>query len=180
MEELTLGIGSRVRHPEFSQGVVIQVYADSYEIVFMDYGRKQIMKSFKGLETIDYVAPDIDLISYEEVERRFTNIIRRFTDIQETIALGRKWVGGRIILEPGDQNIQKRDLPIDALFHKIIMVRDRLRVMEQKINSSSIPEIEKVELQQYITRIYGSLTSFNLLFAEKEDHFVGERGKSGD
>jgi hypothetical protein len=177
MEEITLGIGSRIRHPEFKEGVIIQVYADSYEIIFIDYGRKQIMKSFKGLEVIDYVAPDIDLMSYEEVEKRFTKIIRRFTDIQETVQIGRKWEGGRIILEPGDKNLMPKDMPIDALFHKIILIRDRLRVMEQKINTSSIPEIDKVELQQYITRIYGSLTSFNLLFADKEDYFVGEKSK---
>ncbi|MBP6978014.1 MAG: hypothetical protein PHD61_01645 [Bacteroidales bacterium] len=177
MEELTLGIGSRIQHPEFGKGVVIQVYADSYEITFMDYGRKQIMKTFRELEVLDYVAPELDLISYEQVERSFIKLIRRLTDIQETVRIGRKWEGGRIILEPGDMNIQNRDMPIDALFHKIVMIRDRIRVMEQKINSSAIPEVDKIELQQYITRIYGTLTSFNLLFAEKDDYFVGEKSK---
>ena len=177
MDELTLGIGSRIQHPEFGKGVIIQVYADSYEITFIDYGRKQIMKTFRDLEVLDYVAPDLDLISYEQVERSFIKLIRRLTDIQETVKIGRKWEGGRIILEPGDKNVQNKDLPIDALFHKIIMIRDRLRVMEQKINTSAIPEIDKIELQQYITRIYGTLTSFNLLFADKEDYFTGEKGK---
>ncbi len=177
MEELTLGIGSRVQHPEFGKGVVIQVYADSYEITFMDYGRKQIMKTFRDLEVLDYAAPDMDLISYEQVERSFIKLIRRLTDIQETVKIGKKWEGGRIILEPGDKNIQNKDMPIDALFHKIVMIRDRVRVMEQKINTSQIPEVDKIELQQYITRIYGTLTSFNLLFAEKDDYFVGERSK---
>lgn len=178
MEELTMGIGSRVQHPEFGKGVVIQVYADSYEITFIDYGRKQILKTFSDLEVLDYVAPEMDLISYEQVERSFIKLIRRLTDIQETVRIGRKWEGGRLILEPGDRNIQNKDMPIDALFHKIILIRDRVRVMEQKINSSTIPEVEKIELQQYITRIYGSLTSFNLLFEEKDDYFVGEKGKS--
>ena len=177
MDELTLGIGSRIQHPEFGKGVIIQVYADSYEITFIDYGRKQIMKTFRDLEVLDYVAPDLDLISYEQVERSFIKLIRRLTDIQETVKIGRKWEGGRIILEPGDKNVQNKDLPIDALFHKIIMIRDRLRVMEQKINTSALPEIDKIELQQYITRIYGTLTSFNLLFADKEDYFTGEKGK---
>ncbi len=177
MEELTLGIGSRVQHPEFGKGVVIQVYADSYEITFMDHGRKQIMKSFRELEVLDYVAPDIDLISYEQVERSFIRIIRRLTDIQETVRIGRKWEGGRIILEPGDRNVQSKDMPIDALFHKIVMIRDRIRVMEQKINASTLSEVDKIELQQYVTRIYGTLTSFNLLFADKEDYFVGDKGK---
>lgn len=177
MEQLTLGIGSRIQHPEFGKGVVIQVYADSYEITFIDYGRKQIMKSFSGLEVLDYVAPETDLISYEQVERSFIRIIRRLTDIQETVLIGKKWEGGRIILEPGDRNVQNKDMPIDALFHKIVMIRDRLRVMEQKINASVIPETDKIELQQYITRIYGTLTSFNLLFAEKDDYFVGDKSK---
>jgi hypothetical protein len=70
-------------------------------------------------------------------------------------------------------------MPIDTFFHKIVMVRDRLRVMEQKINSSkNLDDQEKVDLQQYITRIYGSLTSFNVLFKNKSDQFVGERSKS--
>ena len=135
------------------------------------------MKTFPDLQVLDYVAPDLDLISYEQVERSFIKLIRRWTDIQETVKIGRKWEGGRIILEPGDKNVQNKDMPIDALFHKIIMIRDRLRVMEQKINSSSISELEKIELQQYITRIYGTLTSFNLLFAEKDDYFVGGKAK---
>lgn len=73
-----------------------------------------------------------------------------------------------------------KEFPIETFFHKIVMVRDRLRVMEQKINSSkNLSDEEKVDLQQYITKIYGSLTSFNILFADKEDFFVGESAKRG-
>ena len=176
MEDLTLGIGSRVVHPEFGPGVVIQVYSDAYDITFFDHGTKQILKSYGGMSMKDFVSQENDLLSYEKVEKRIVNIIRRFSDMQETIPMARKWTGGRLVLEPGDKNVLGKDMPIDALFHKIVMVRDRLRVMEQKINSSDLPEVDKIELQQYITRIYGSLTSFNVLFAEKEDYFVGERG----
>ena len=80
-------------------------------------------------------------------------------------------------MQPGDENLKPSELPIDKFFHKITMVRDRLRVMEQKINSSNLEEQEKIDLQQYITRSYGSLTSFNVLFKLKTQQFVGQRSK---
>ena len=82
-----------------------------------------------------------------------------------------------MILDPGQAGLASKEIPIDTFFHKIIMVRDRVRVMEQKINASNLEEIEKVELQQYITRIYGSLTTFNVLFRSNKDFFVGEKSK---
>ena len=175
MENITPGIGSRIKHPEYGTGVIIQVYADSYEITFIDYGTKQIMKSFDKLEVLDYVGSETDLLSFEKVERIFTRIIRRYSDLQETVDIAKKWRGGRIILEPGTVGLQGKDMPIDTFFHKIVMVRDRLRVMEQKVNASKLTEDEKVDLQQYITRIYGSLTTFNVLFAEKDDYFIGDK-----
>ena len=78
-------------------------------------------------------------------------------------------------MEPQDTSLQNKELPIDTFFHKIVMVRDRLRVMEQKINSSKLDDQDKIDLQQYITRIYGSLTTFNVLFKVKEHQFVGSR-----
>lgn len=82
-----------------------------------------------------------------------------------------------MILDPGQAGLASKEIPIDTFFHKIIMVRDRVRVLEQKINASNLEEIEKVELQQYITRIYGSLTTFNVLFKSNSDFFVGEKSK---
>ena len=79
---------------------------------------------------------------------------------------------------PEDDGLQRKEIPIETFFHKIVMVRDRLRVMEQRINSSKLTDEEKVNLQQYISRIYGSLTSFNVLFKYKEDHFKGEGKKA--
>ena len=176
MADLILGIGSRVKHPKHGLGVVVQVWSDSYEITFMDYGTKQIAFPADDLEIIDYVSQDPDLISFSKVERAMVRILRRFSDIQERTEIAKKWIGGTLLLKPADTGVQGKEIPIDTFFHKIVMVRDRLRVMEQRINSSNMSDEEKAELQQYITRIYGSLTTFNVLFGEKEDYFVGEKG----
>ena len=100
------------------------------------------------------------------------------SDISEIVPLGDRWKGGNMLLQPEDKSLKPKEMPIEAFFHKIVMVRDRLRVMEQRINASKLEEEEKINLQQYITRIYGSLTSFNVLFKNKEDQFVGEKGDS--
>jgi hypothetical protein len=172
-----LGPGSRVRHPEFGEGVVIQQKPLSLVITFMAGGRKEIAYTFEHLEVIDAIAPERDLVSLQEVEKIMVGIIRRFSDIQETVPLGGRWTGGKLILQPGDRTLASKDVPIETFFHKIVMIRDRLRVMEQKINASKgLNDEEKVELQQYITRIYGSLTTFNVLFRNTEDHFKGQKG----
>ncbi len=91
--------------------------------------------------------------------------------------LAAKWEGGVLRLVPGKADLQGKELSIDALFHKVVMVRDRLRTLEQKLNTHpKLSDAERVEMQQYITRCYGSLTSFNILFREKTDHFVGQKG----
>ena len=176
MEEIALGIGSRVEHPEFGKGVIIQVYNDNYEITFIDFGVKSIARSFDNLKVLDYRGSEDDLLSFEKVEKVFRKLLTSISDIQEIIPLGDKWKGGTIILKPGREDLQSKEIPINTFFHKIVMLRDRLRVMEQKINTSKgLDDVDKVALQQYITRIYGSLTTFNVLFEDKEDQFVGDR-----
>jgi hypothetical protein len=92
------------------------------------------------------------------------------------IRLAPKWEGGTVVLKPGDSQTQPKEIPLDALLHKIVMIRDRLRVLEQKINAhEKLTDAEKVDMQQYVTRCYGSLTTFNVLFREDRDKFVGEK-----
>lgn len=89
-----------------------------------------------------------------------------------------RWEFGQLILKPGKEGLQEKSISIDSFFHKIVMVRERLRVLEQKINSHpKLEDVDRVELQDYITRVYGSLTTFNILFADREDWFVGSTGE---
>lgn len=175
MSEKTIGIGSRVFHPDFGDGVVIQLKADAYVITFIRTGIREISKSFQNLDVHDDIPPETDLLSYEEIEKSLVKILRRFSDIQETVPIADKWKGGKMVFVPGNPELKPYEMPIDSFFHKIVMVRDRLRVMEQRVNASNIDDQEKVNIQQYITRIYGSLTSFNVLFKNKNDNFVGTK-----
>lgn len=96
------------------------------------------------------------------------------------VALAPKWEGGTVLLKPGDPQTQAKEIPLDALFHKVVMIRDRLRVLEQHLNAHpGLSDAEKVDLQQYVTRCYGSLTTFNQLFRDEKDRFVGEKGGPG-
>jgi len=177
MYEGEIGIGSRVRHPEFGAGVIINVKSKTFTVVFIEKGQVEISRNFNALEVIEAVEPDTDLVSLSAIEKVLTNIIKRHSDLQETVPLGNKWLGGKMILQPGNAGLAPKEIPIDVFFNKIIMLRDRLRVMEQRINANEkLTEEEKINLQQYLTRIYGSLTTFNVLFKDDKDHFVGERG----
>lgn len=174
MEQI-LGIGSRVKHPAFGDGVVIEIEPAAYRVCYILHGIKLVGKNFDGWEVVDRIELK-QSVSFTEAEEGLVKILRAWSGMTEEIELGDKWDGGTLILKPGESNLQNKEMPIDTFFHKIVMVRDRLRVMEQRINSSkNMSDEEKVNLQQYITRIYGSLTSFNVLFKFKKDHFVGER-----
>jgi len=177
MENEALGIGSRVSHKEYGAGVVIQVKSNSYIITFMEYGNREILKSYEGLEIIDLLEPADDLVSFEMVELTLMKILRNFSDLQEVVPISEKWSGGTLILKPSNPELKPYEMPISNFFNKIIMIRDRLRVMEQKINTSKLSDEEKIVLQQYITKSYGSLTSFNILFKNKSQSFVGEGAK---
>jgi hypothetical protein len=112
----------------------------------------------------------------DEFRRVLTQVIREELGVGEADLSGR-WEGGEMILKPGREGLQEKRIPLDSLFHKIVMIRDRLRVLEQKINTHpKLASDEKVQLQQYVTGCYGSLTTFNVLFANREDQFVGQKG----
>jgi len=171
-----LGIGSRINHPEYGKGVVTNVTSKHYWVTFIDNGL-ETLEIDSEFEVIEAAEDEVDTISFFEVEQSLKSILKRWSDVSEVVIIADKWKGGKLIMQPGDPNLKFSELPIDTFFHKITMVRDRLRVMEQKINSSSLGEQEKIDLQQYITRSYGSLTSFNVLFKLKSQQFVGQRSK---
>ncbi|QKX06487.1 hypothetical protein HN014_16720 [Aquimarina sp. TRL1] len=173
---MILGIGSRIKHPTYGLGVVTNVTSRMYWVTFIDNGLETI-EIEDEFEVIEGVEDEVDSVSFSDVERILRDVLKRYSDVSEIVPIADKWKGGNLILEPGDTNLSPKELPIDTFFHKIVMVRDRLRVMEQKINSSGLDEKEKIDLQQYITRIYGSLTTFNVLFKNKSQNFVGSKSK---
>ncbi|WP_445382117.1 hypothetical protein [Robiginitalea sp. IMCC43444] len=172
-----LGIGSRINHAEYGKGVVVNVSSKYYWVSFIDKGLETIEPDSE-YEVIEALQEDVDSISFSEVEMSLISILRKWSDISTSSPIADKWRGGKLLMQPGDPNLSAKEVPIDTFFHKIVMVRDRIRVMEQKINASkNLDDQEKVDLQQYITRIYGSLTTFNVLFKIQSDQFVGERSK---
>jgi hypothetical protein len=177
MEELTLGIGTRLQHTQFGPGVIVGLRYATYLISFIHHGVKEIEKTDPKLEEIipENVSAEIETSS--EVETSILKILRQWGGITEVVKLGDRWLGGKMLLQPADKSLKPKELSIEDFFHKIVMLRDRLRVMEQQINAhKKLSDEDKVNLQQYITRIYGTLTTFNVLFRDKEQWFVGEKG----
>ncbi|WP_460638733.1 hypothetical protein [Larkinella harenae] len=169
-----LGVGSRVRHAEFGEGVIINVKSSAYTVTFIETGVK-IVKLTTPMEVVELIELDNDLVSLFDVEQALSRILQKWADVMEVVPLGDKWKGGKLILKPGRTDLASKEIPMDVFFHKIVMMRDRLRVLEQRVNASSIDEEEKINIQQYITRIYGSMTSFNLLFKQTDHYFSGEK-----
>lgn len=174
MSEQILGIGSRVSHPAFGDGVVIRLHPVAYEVCFLTYGIKQVGKDYDKLTVIEAIEAE-DSVTFTEAEKSLQKILKTWMGFTENVDLGDRWSGGTMVLQPADSSQKTLEVPIETFFHKIVMVRDRVRVMEQKINASKLSDEEKVDLQQHITRIYGSLTTFNVLFKYKEHNFVGHK-----
>ncbi len=122
------------------------------------------------------VPEEILSMTREEFAQAIREALR---DESQPVSLAPKWEGGMMVLKPRDAQLQSKEVPLDHLFHKIVMIRDRLRVLEQKINASEkLTDAEKVDMQTYVTRCYGSLTTFNVLFRDERDRFVGEKGSA--
>jgi hypothetical protein len=119
----------------------------------------------------------------DEDIRKIVQAVRAVINAEQSISgtVADRWLGGQLIIKPGKQGTQEKVLPIGSLFRKIISVRDRLRVLEQRINSHpKLDDTDRLQLQEYITRAYGSLTTFNFLFADPEDRFTGTKGTEAD
>jgi len=177
MEELT--VGTRVDHPRYGQGIISKNNLTAYEIFFERGGKIEITKRNTDLTVIEKneTAPKTGL-SLAEIEEVLSYVLDKHGALNEVVPLGEKWQGGTMLLQPANPELKPKEIPIEIFFHKIVMLRDRLRVLEQNINSSgSLSDEEKVNIQQYITRAYGSLTTFNVLFSEKEHYFVGAKSR---
>lgn len=179
MEEnqLNLGIGTRLQHTQHGPGVIVGVRYATYLISFINHGIKEIDKTDTHLDEIIAENVTVEVETISEVEKSLLKILRQWSDVTEIVPIGDKWIGGTMSLQAADKTLKPKEIPIDDFFHKIVMLRDRLRVLEQNINSNKkLSDEEKVSIQQYITRCYGSLTTFNVLFKNKENWFVGDKG----
>jgi hypothetical protein len=171
-----LHIGMKVRHPQYGIGLVKTISEATAEIQFDD-GKHTVAPEPSGLEPAEPQAAvrGLDLPLAQFVDQILESAVRRLgLEKPDAVVdqLGARWHGGKAVMHPADPTLQTKEVPLETFFHKIVMVRNNLRVLEQKLNAhEKLTDGEKVEMQQYITRSYGSLTTFNVLFKEKEDQF---------
>lgn len=174
-----LAVGTRVNHDKYGEGIISQNNPLTYKVIFVRGGEIEFSKmsvQFEVLQPSDNQDDDRPKLDIRDFEKVLTAILNKYNALENKVELGRRWQGGTMILQPANKELQAKEMPVETFFHKIVMMRDRLRVLEQNINSSpSLSEEEKVNLQQYISRVYGSMTSFNILFENKEDIFVGAK-----
>ena len=173
----SLRIGMKVRHPQYGSGLVKSISEAVADIQFDDGSKRAVAPEPSGLEPMEpqMVASGLDVPLKQFVEETLAAAVAKLgLEKPDSVVeqLGLRWHGGKLVLHPADAAVQAKEVPLEVFFHKVVMVRNNLRVLEQKINAhEKLSDGEKVEMQQYITKSYGSLTTFNVLFKEKEDQF---------
>ncbi len=173
----SLRIGMKVRHPQYGTGRVKAIAEAFAEIQFDDGNQRSVAPEPSGLEPAEPHAAvgGLDMPLKQFVEETLAAAVAKLgLEKPDTLVeqLGLRWHGGKLVMHPADPTLQTKEVPLEVFFHKVVMVRNNLRVLEQKINAhEKLSDGEKVEMQQYITRSYGSLTTFNVLFKDKEDQF---------
>ena len=171
-----LHLGMKVSHPQYGEGVVKAVNEYAAEVLFAD-GRKPVDPEASSLVPAESTASlsGGSMPLAELLRQTVDAVVDRLGLERPDMAvheLGKRWRGGKMVLQPGETTTQSKEVEIELFFHKMVMMRNQLRVLEQKINSSeTLTSAEKFDWQQYITRCYGSMTTFNLLFKDKESHF---------
>lgn len=180
MEEKDFNVGTRIDHEKYGEGIISQNNQLSFKAIFVRGGEIEFSKinaQFQVIEPKETSENDATpKLNVKEVERLITCILSKYNAIENKVPLGKKWENGVFIMQPGNTELKPKEMPIETFFHKIVMMRDRLRVLEQNINSHpGLSDEDKINLQQYITRIYGSMTSFNILFDDKSDFFIGSK-----
>ena len=173
-----LHVGMKVRHPQYGMGTVKTIGEHTAEIRFDD-AQRTVEPGASGLEPAEAQVgvSGLQMPLKGFVEQTAQAVVQALgLDRPDAIVeqLGTRWHKGKVVLHPADPTLQTKEVPIEMFFHKIVMMRNNFRVLEQKINAhEKLSDAEKVEMQQYITRCYGSLTTFNVLFRNKEDQFSG-------
>jgi len=171
-----LHIGMKVRHPQYGIGTVKSLSERTAEIRFED-SQRMIDPDLSGTVPGEPQAAvsGLEIPLKQFVETTVESALDRlgYENPNAVIEqLGVRWYKGKVVLHPADPILQTKEVPLEVFFHKIVGLRNQLRVLEQKINGHpNLTDGEKVEMQQYISRSYGSLTTFNLLFKNKEDQF---------
>lgn len=174
-----LHIGMKVRHPQYGVGTVKTIGEHTADIRFDDLLRT--------------ISPETSELQPEEAQAELTGLTMPLDQLVKETALaivqamgvekadavveqlGARWHKGRLVMHPADPSLQAKEVPLEVFFHKIVMIRNNLRVLEQKINAhEKLTDADKFDMQQYITRCYGSMTTFNVLFRNKEEQFGGE------
>jgi hypothetical protein len=175
-----LHVGMKVDHPHHGIGVVKGLSEKSADILF-DEGLRTVSPEISHLEPAEPMVKvngeETPLAHFiEQIIEQTTRAVVSELGLERPDSvvdqLAGRWQEGRMVLHPADPSLQAKEVPLETFFHKIVMIRNNLRVLEQKINShGGLSEGDKVEMQQYISRCYGSMTTFNLLFKTTEDQF---------